>query len=417
MRIREHLDVVVVGAGPYGLSVAAHLAARNLRYRVFGVPMQSWRQNMPQGMFLKSPGRASNLADPSGEHTLERFCSSIGSHYTDEDPPVSAEIFARYGEWFQRNLVPEVETSLIVSCEMSTQGFLLQLEGGEALMAKSVVIAAGHVASARMPEQLMGLPKSLVSHSSVHSSLEAFRDKDVIVLGAGQSALESAALLSEAGARPSLVARRTCIEWGGLPLPADRPLYQRLRTPTTALGYGWRHVFHEHPSLPFYFLPRAIRKKQVETVLGPFGSWWLRDRVEDHVPILTGWWLNEARAESEKIVLRIQRDDKIADLQADHVIAATGYRVSPASFPFLSSDLKHAMRWDLGAPVLTRNFESSVPGLHFVGLASAYSFGPVMRFVAGAHPVAPRLGRYLAARHARRSSSPRARLQPAAALT
>ena len=56
--------VVVIGAGPYGLSIATHLRAQQLSFRIFGEPMASWRHHMPQGMSLKSEGFASDLYDP-----------------------------------------------------------------------------------------------------------------------------------------------------------------------------------------------------------------------------------------------------------------------------------------------------------------------------------------------------------------
>lgn len=396
-KMPTHVNVAILGAGPYGLSIGAHLAARGVRFRIFGRAMDSWRSNMPRGMYLKSRGHASNLSDPAGEHTLEAFCRSTGVAYSDYDRPISGELFARYGDWFQRRLVPDLDPRQVVSCEADSMGFRLCLEGGEAFTAKSLVVSSGYMASARIPEELAGLPTELVSHSSLHASFERFRGKDVIVIGAGQSALESAALLKEAGARPALVARDRTIAWSGP--EAEQTLYQRLRRPMTAIGRGWKFVFYEHPALPFRHLPAPLRKRTVDTVLGPFGSWWLRERVVDQLPLLLGWRLRDAGSDSAGVVLRLQRENESMELRASHVIAATGYRVSPASFPFLSPGLKRAISWEFGSPVLSRHFESSVPGLHFTGLASAYSFGPVMRFVAGAPLTARRLCGYLAARH------------------
>jgi|WetSurMetagenome_2_1015567.scaffolds.fasta_scaffold86420_1 FAD-dependent urate hydroxylase len=390
-------DVAIVGAGPYGLSVAAHLAARGVRFRIFGRAMSSWRSNMPEGMYLKSPGRASNLSDPAGEHTLEHYCKTIGREYSDWERPISGELFGRYGEWFQRSLIPDLDPRLVTSCEEAADGFRLQIDGGENLAAKSVVVSSGYISSARIPEQLACLPSALASHSSAHASFEPFRGKDVIVIGAGQSALETAALLREAGARPTLVARCNEILWGAP--EGERSFLQKLRWPTTGLSAGWRFVFYEHPATPFHHLPPNMRKQQVETTLGPLGAWWLRDRVVGRIPLLLGWRLREARNECDGVTLRFENDAETMDLSAHHVIAATGYRIGPSSFPFLSLGLKHAIQWQFGSPVLSRHFESSVPGLHFTGISSAYSFGPVMRFVAGAPVTVRRLCGYLAARH------------------
>ncbi len=390
-------DVAIVGAGPYGLSVAAHLAARGVRFRIFGRAMHSWRSSMPKGMYLKSPGRASNLSDPAGAHTLEHFCKVSGHEYSDWQRPISGELFGKYGEWFQRSLIPDLDQHQVLSCEEAPGGFRLRIESGETLEAKTVVVSSGYISSARIPEQLADLPPHLASHSSQHFSFDAYRGKDVIVIGAGQSALESAALLKEAGARPTLVARCDHILWGAP--EAEQSLLQKLRRPRTGLSSGWRFVFYEHPALPFHHLPPSTRKRQVEKTLGPLGAWWLKDRVVGRIPLLLGWRLREARNEHDGVTLRFENDSDAMDLQAHHVIAATGYRVNPEAFPFLSPELRRAIQWQYGSPVLSRHFESSVPGLHFTGLASAYSFGPVMRFVAGAPITVRRLCGYLAAQH------------------
>lgn len=394
----SHIDVAVIGAGPYGLSLGAHLGARGMRYRIFGHAMETWRTSMPQGMYLKSEGSGSNLSDPSGKHTLKYFCTLTGDDYRDWGLPIPIGLFIRYGEWFQKQLVPALEQKNVLNCSRVPEGFELQVEGGEAVTARSVVVSTGYRHSARVPEELAGLPQELVSHSSAHQSFESFKGKEVIVVGAGQSALESAALLREAGASPSLLVRRDSVEWGGPP-EVDRTLYRRVRYPRTALGDGLRSLFFTHPSLPFYYLPRDVRRKQVDTFLGPFGAWWLRERVVDRMPIQLASTLHRASVQAGRVVLQVERGAQREELRADHVIAATGYHVGTASFPFLSSDMRQDVRWDDGSPILSKYFESSVPGLHFVGLASAYRFGPVMRFVAGAQITAPRLSAFLARRH------------------
>jgi cation diffusion facilitator CzcD-associated flavoprotein CzcO len=263
-----HTDVAIVGAGPYGLSVGAHLAARGMRFRIFGRAMRSWRSNMPRGMYLKSRGFASNLSDPAGEHTLEHFCKSIGSPYSAySEPPISRELFARYGEWFQRSLVPDLDSRQVMSCEADSDGFRIRIEGGETIAAKSVVVSSGYMDSAHIPEQLAGLPSELVTHSSRHSSFEHFRNKDVAVIGAGQSALESAALLREAGARPSLVARCRDIAWGAPTATTGRVANPSSRSPGARFDHTRRSLAPPHTA------SAASTRRSSRSPRGSCASW------------------------------------------------------------------------------------------------------------------------------------------------
>ncbi len=84
----EIVDVAIIGAGPYGLSIAAHLAGRGVDFRIFGSPMHTWRTSMPEGMVLKSEGNASDLYDPDGEMTLARYCADRGLPYKDLGFPI-----------------------------------------------------------------------------------------------------------------------------------------------------------------------------------------------------------------------------------------------------------------------------------------------------------------------------------------
>lgn len=404
-------EVALIGAGPYGLSISAHLSTHAVPHRVFGRPMESWRAYMPEGMLLKSASVAANLSDPSGEHTLKQFCALNDEPYSDWYLPAPIEVFSAYGVWFQERLVPHLDTRRVRNCVREGDGYRLQLDGGGSLFARRVIACAGQRYAARRPPELDGLPSSRVTHSSEHRSFEALKGLRVAVLGRGQSALETAALLNEGGAFPTLVARADKIVWAQR--DAERPLYKRLRYPRTPIGHGWRHVFFDHPARPFHMLPSWIRKNQVESVLGPFGSDWLKSRVEGVMPILMGHQLRGARTHGDEITLQLYSVDGPREVIVDHVIAATGYRQSPDAFPFLAPELRRGLAWEHGAPKLSRRFESSSPGLYFAGPCSAYSFGPVMRFVAGVHHTAPALAGWLAADVRRAERRARARMTKA----
>src|SRR6266700_2077454 len=202
------VDVAIVGAGPYGLSLAAHLRKAGVSMRHFGHVMSPWRTAMPAGMFLKSQGFASNLSDPDGTHTLAAFCAATGRPYADYGLPVPLDTFIAYGQWFASQLAGDVEETLAT---------------GERARARRVVIAAGVEHFARLPGELIGLPADICTHASAHADLSVFRGKRVAVLGAGQSALETAALLHEQGTDVQIVMRKEQPVWNGAPLAPDRP--------------------------------------------------------------------------------------------------------------------------------------------------------------------------------------------------
>jgi FAD-dependent urate hydroxylase len=134
-------NVAVVGAGPYGLSAAAHLLnVKGLTVRVFGEPMSFWEHHMPSGMLLRSPWVASHLSDPAGMLTLDAYRKLNGNHFA---APIPLERFIDYGRWFQRRAVPDVDKRQVKRIEADSTGFQLTLEDGESLPAHRVVVATG----------------------------------------------------------------------------------------------------------------------------------------------------------------------------------------------------------------------------------------------------------------------------------
>jgi FAD-dependent urate hydroxylase len=391
------VSVVIVGAGPYGLSVGAHLRIRGLEFRLFGTPMATWLQHMPARMFLKSAGFASNLSEPTGGHTLHRFCVDHGLRYEDDVGPVPLSTFAEYGLWFQRRLLPDVEQDNVVALSKHDGAFRLELASGESLATRSVVLAVGSTYFAYTPPMFDALPPELVSHTSCHRDFSGFSGRDVTVIGAGQSALESAALLHEAGANVRVVARRQVVVWNTEPTKGRRAVPMRVVRPAAGLGPGWKNLFYSNGASLFHHLPHGSRTAIVGRALGPAGAWWLKDRLIGKVPLLTGQLIRAAEPHGSGILLRVEQPDgHVGHIVTDHVVAGTGYRVDLAALGFLREPLVSALCRSGRVPVLTRNFESIVPNLYLTGLAAANSFGPSMRFVFGADFAARRLVKRLA---------------------
>jgi thioredoxin reductase len=388
--------IIIIGAGPYGLSLAAHLRARGIGFRIFGKPMSNWQHKMPRGMLLKSEGFASNLADPGDRFTLEAYCRYAGVSYAAEALPVSRESFIDYGKAFQQRFVPDIEERLVTSVRRSGDGFAVQLEDGEIVAADKIVIGIGISDFAYLPPSLAGLPPEFMSHVSRHEDMDAFRGRAVAVIGGGSSAIDIAALLHEAGASVQLITRRAALPFHSPPEP-HRSLTDRLRAPMTGIGPGWRSTFYTRMPQLFHSLPPDLRMRIVSTWLGPAGGWYMRDRVVGRVPCLEGYAPQKADISRGKVRLRLARGDGSQRVvSADHVIAATGYRVDFSTVGFIDPALRAQIDAVSGLPVLSRDFETSVAGLYLVGPASAYSFGPMFRFVLGTRYTARRLARHLA---------------------
>ena len=387
-------DVAIVGAGPYGLSLASHLGELGVAHRIFGSPMQTWRSMLP-GTFLKSLDFATSISTPRGGHSFTAYCRS---HHRDSREPCPIALFTEYGLWAQEHLVPELEQCSVSTVGLDDHGFALLLDTGERLLARRVVMATGLAHARRMPRVLGGLPAELVTHTSEHSDLSLFRGTDVTVIGAGQSALEVAALLDENGATVRLLTRGGGAFFASPPV-TPRPLRHRVMYPMSVLGPGRLNLFLERvPSGLHLLMSERRRVELTRRHLGPWGAWWMRDRVEGKVPVHPRSEVMSAAPTGAGLRLRIRQLGGRPDWEIDtgHVICGTGYEVDLDRTPILEPALTARIHRVDRAPRLDRHFQSSVPGLHFVGPASAFSFGPLFRFVAGAAYAAPVVARRLA---------------------
>jgi FAD-dependent urate hydroxylase len=374
-------DVVILGAGPYGLSVAAHLRSiKGLDVAVFGSPMSFWDQNMPVGMFLRSNWTATQIADPNRCLTLEKFQEASGKSFS---LPVPIDRFVQYGLWYQKQAVPDVDTRKIERIERSNGDFSVALEGGESMKAGRVVIAAGIGSFPRRPAEFAGMPSELVSHTSEHHDFDKFHGKQVVVIGSGQSALESAALLHESGAEVQVIGRAHHINW--LQGWTSYTLHHRL-------GTGLRHLLYAptdvgpagisqlmaRPDL-LRHLPRSLQDRLRKRAVRPAGARWLVERLSG-VSIQLGRTIAKVSLAGDRVNVRLGDG---SEQTAQHVFLGTGYRVDISKYSFLAPELAQSISSSNGFPKLREGLESSVSGLHFVGAPAVWSFGPLMQFVSG----------------------------------
>jgi len=399
----ERVDVAIIGAGPYGLSLAAFLRARGIEHRIFGDPMESWRDRMPPGMQLKSDGWSSSLYDPESELTIGEFCRREHLTYDDSQIPVPLETFIAYGMAFQKRFAPQVQRKQLVALSGSRDDFLLRFDDGSEISAANVVLGVGVHPFKFVPAPLSGLPADRVTHSGDHGPIAQLKGKHVAVVGSGASAIDLAGLLHEQGTDVALVARAPKLHFGTRSRE-KRSFFSQLRRPSSGIGGTWTlKICADTPEI-VHALPRPMRLHLVKNELGPSGGWFMRDRIMGHVPLELGQDVAEARARNGKIELTLRSaEGREKTLSADHVIAATGYRIDIRRYDFLDRKLLSAIRVIEQAPQLSQNYETSVPGLYVIGPATANSFGPVARFVFGAIHPARRISLHLDSRAAARA--------------
>ena len=376
-------DVVIIGSGPYGLSAAAHLRTiKGLEVRVFGEPMSFWKGNMPAGMFLRSNWTATQIACPESRLTLEAFQRERGATF---GLPVPLDRFVEYGEWYQAQAVPDLDSQRVRHIERKSNGFTLSLDGGETFDSHRVVVAAGIGAFARRPSLFQGLSAGLVTHTVDHSGFDGFRGKRVLIVGCGQSALESAALLREAGAEVEVVGRSTQIHWlqGWLSKTLHHrmgKLIRRLLYAPTDVGPAGISQILARPHL-VRAMPKSLQEKLRKRATRPAGARWLVDRLRD-VPIRLGTSVTEVAESGSGVRVRLE-DGSVRTV--DHILLGTGFHVDISKYDFWSPELVKQIGRVNGYPVLKDGLETSIPGLHILGAPAAWSFGPLLQFVSGTH--------------------------------
>jgi pyridine nucleotide-disulfide oxidoreductase len=380
----ERCDVAIIGAGPYGLSAATYLQQlKGLDVRPFGDPMSFWDRHMPEGMHLRSPWAGSHIADPRNRLSLDVYRRVNGNRHLEY--PIPLKDFIRYGRWFHQQ-IGQADRRQVIRLELGPVGYQLSFENGEALHARRVVVAAGIQPFAHRPKLFEGLPPSLATHTSEQRDYGKLRDKEVLVIGGGQSALEAAAFLYEAGARVELFARNSVLHW----VPRMRWTRQKairwMLYGRGEVGSAGISLVIQRPNL-FRRLPPRIQDRWAPRAVRPAIALWLKPRTLD-VPIHLGRFPIEARVEGEH--LRIRFNDGLERV-ADHVVLGTGYRIDVRRYPFLSSGVLERMDIVNGYPRLDEGFETSLPGLHILGAPAAWSFGPLMKFVAGTEFASPAL--------------------------
>lgn len=368
-------DVAVIGAGPYGLSAAAHLRAIGVHVRVFGEPMEFWANGMPAGMLLRSPREASTIADPRSALTLEAYEAASGVQPTKR---VAWETFVDYGKWFQSRMDCDLDRREVGDVRKVGSEFRLTLSDGGAVTSRSVVVAAGIGPFRKAPKVFESLSPCRASHC-YEGRRFAELGKRIAVIGAGQSALESAALLHESGADVEVIARIPTLRWIGMHKrlhqlgPISKVLYSKHDVGPIGIS---RLV--AYPNL-MYHVPMRAKDRVRTRAIRSAGAPWLISRLGD-VKITTGRSVVAAQEVGDEV--RLALDDG-SERRVHHVLMGTGYRVDITQYQFLAPELVQDVRQLDGYPDVGPGFTTSVAGLHFTGATAAKKFGPLLYFVTG----------------------------------
>ncbi|MFI5273482.1 MAG: FAD-dependent oxidoreductase [Ktedonobacterales bacterium] len=401
--------VAVIGAGPYGLSVAAYLQQHGIPARIFGKTMQFW-SNMPDGMHLKSVWSASSLSDHAQRYTLDAYTASLGAPKRE---PITLPYFVAYGKWFAERAGFDVDPTFIRTLARDGDGrFHLELDDGRSLAARKVVVATGIDSFASVPKFARHLPPELASHTKTHKDFERFRGKRVAVLGRGQSAVQTAAFLHETGAEDVELLARGPVIW------INRKLYNKtgpakhIFYPSSDVGPPGLNWLIHYPLL-YRRLSDDARFRVDQRATRPSGAPWLKHRVVDLVRETSGVEIEHATPRGEQLELGLSDG---STRTVDHLFLATGFRPHLDSLGFLDADLRADLLDHDGFPLLNPWFEASVPDLYFCGAIASYNFGPLCRFVAGARVSARQILRH-SERTLRRSVFTSASRSPEAALT
>jgi len=377
----NQVQLLVIGAGPYALSIAALARERGIGSAVLGRPMGFWRDNMPGGMFLRS-GPDWHL-DGAAVHTLEAYLEDRGIRPGEVDP-IPVGVFLDYAAWFKRAKGIEVREEFVDTLVKADGRFEATLRSGERIRADAVVAAPGIRHYASVPGWASSLPPGLAAHTCDLVRFDDMAGARVLIIGGRQSAYEWAALIREHGAaRIDIVHRH------------DIPRFERV---------SWKFVdAHVEQTLAVRGYWRNLPKSGQDAIARRFWEvgrltleYWLTPRLaRDGIHRWPGTEVVEVTPAGDD-ELRVLLSNGTG-LAVDRVVFGSGYRAELTKVPYLAGVLKH-VKVSNGFPVLDEAFQTSLDGLYVTGFSATQDFGPFFGFVKGSPAAATLIVRDLLSR-------------------
>ncbi|MGH7884602.1 MAG: NAD(P)-binding domain-containing protein [Thermodesulfobacteriota bacterium] len=376
------IKLLIIGAGPFGLSMAAYCKHNKIDHLVVGNSMDFWKSNMPGGVFLRS-GTDWHL-DPLNIHTIKKYMK-INDLKLKKSEPLSLDFYLGYVDWFVKEKGIQPINSIITKLDCLTgsrRRFTVELNNGEKIQAENVLLALGFKYFKNVPEDLsLIFPENRFSHTCDLVELEKLKNKRCLIIGGRQSAFEWAALLSEAGAKSVYVSHRQ-----------DTPKF-------TESDWSWvLPMLDKIVEDPGWF--RNLSRKEREEIDKRF---WTEGRLK-----LEPWLAPRLKSDSIKILpetnvtncrelpnndLHVEFDSG-ETLILDYIILATGYKVNMNNIPFLSSgNILEKLELINGFPVLDDYLQTNISGLFVTSMAASQQFGSFFAFTVSANASARMVGR------------------------
>jgi cation diffusion facilitator CzcD-associated flavoprotein CzcO len=371
-------NLLIIGAGPFGLALAAYVKSLNMNHLVVGRPMEFWKNNMPDGMFLRSASDWS--LDPTDRASILHYLETLEKTPADVEP-LSRAFYLDYAQWFQEQHGLKSLPSYVNKLYKINQRFKALLDNGHVIEANHVVVAVGMGYFQHLPAELTELlPQGRFRHTAEAVQLQGLKAKRVLILGGRQSAFEWTALLNEAGAEEVHVVYRhespqfAVSDWAWVP-----PLVKAMVDKP-----GWFRQLSREEKEAICMQLWVDGQLKVED--------WLEKRVlrpNTHIYPKTKLVSCTERLDG---VMYIGLDNG-ASFSVEDVILATGYKMDLERISFLlKGNLLNRIAIDNGFPVLDEHFQSSVKGLYFTGMAATQDFGPFFGFTVAVQASAKLIG-------------------------
>jgi FAD-dependent urate hydroxylase len=375
-------DLLILGAGPFGLALAAYAQEQGIAHQVVGVPMGFWRNNMPEGMLLRSTCDWS--LDPLGIHSIDAYLDKLGKRCRQVEP-LSRDFYLDYASWFQEQKAIRSIDRRVTSLVSDRADLIAITENGGRIRSRCVVLAIGFGNFAHVPPELAPMfPRDRYHHTCDLVDFRQLEGRRVLIIGGRQSAFEWTALIREAGAEAVHVSYRH-----------DTPLF-------TTSDWSWVNGIVDRMSADpgWYRRLSAEEKVQLNRRFWEEGRLklepWLASRI-DHptIRLHPNTQVKDTRVGDSGIHVTLDNEEV---LTVDEVVFATGYRVDLQRVPFLANGLLSSLQVRDGFAELDVQFQTNVPGLYITSLAATRDFGSFLAFTVSVRAQAHIIGQAIRAR-------------------